>query len=163
MISYIRSSEGSGEGGVTNGAQAPRTLARRVIDAGRSQSIAGDGASGAAAAACSYLYGELSRWIGSEGCHALFTRALAEARKESPPLQSIQLSARLVPYVQGIDTAVAAHGDAETAAGVEVLLLHLVELLGRLIGDDMATKLIEPVLAKAENSREKPVTGKEPE
>lgn len=148
---------------MTNGAQPPRTLARRVIDAGRTNSTAGDGAAGAAAAACGYLYNELSRWIGSDGCHALFTRALADSRKESQPLQSVELRARAVPYVQGIETAVAAHGDAETAAGVEVLLIRLVELLGRLIGDDMAIKLIEPVLAKGERGRAKSVNGREAE
>ena len=36
-----------------------------------------------------------------------------------------------------------AHGDAATAEALESMLVHLVELLGRLIGDDMATKLIE--------------------
>ena len=36
-----------------------------------------------------------------------------------------------------------AHGDAATAEALEAMLVHLVELLGRLIGDDMATKLIE--------------------
>lgn len=148
---------------MTSGAQASRALARQVIDAGRSQSLGDGGASGAAAAACNYLYSELSRWIGSEGCHALFTRALAEARKESPPLQSIQLNAGLVPYVQEIDTAVAAHGDAETAAGLEILLIRLLELLGRLIGDDMALKLIEPVLGKAGNRGKKSVTERESE
>lgn len=147
---------------MTNGAQSPHTLARLVIDAGRSHPTGGDGASGAAAAACNYLYNELSRWIGPDGCHALFTRALAEARKESPPLQSVQLSARVVPYMQGIDTAVVAHGDAETAAGLEVLLIRLLELLGRLIGDDMAMKLIEPVLGKS-GSRKPSVTGRSPE
>lgn len=148
---------------MTNGALPPRTLARRVIDAGRSQSVGGEAASGAAAAACNDLYDELSRWIGADGCHALFTRALAEARKDSPPLQSIQLGLRLVPYVQGTDTAIAAHGDAETAAGIEILLIRLLELLGRLIGDDMAVKLIEPVLGQGENRRKKTVTGRGPE
>jgi hypothetical protein len=117
----------------------------------------------AATAACGDLYKELARWIGSDGCHGLFTRALAEARKVSPALESVQLSAGSVPYVQGIDTAAAAHGDAATVAGIEVLLVRLVELLGRLIGDDMAMKLIEPVLANGENSRKKPVTGRGPE
>lgn len=148
---------------MTNGAHPPRSLAGRVIDAGRSQSTSAENESGAAAAACGYLYAELSRWIGAEGCHALFERALADARKESQPMRSIQLSARAVPYVQGIETGVAAHGDAETAAGVELLLMRLLELLRRLIGDDMAMKLIEPVLGKAEASRKKSVTGRGPE
>ncbi len=36
-----------------------------------------------------------------------------------------------------------AHGDAGTAEALESVLVHLIQLLGRLIGDDMTTKLIE--------------------
>jgi hypothetical protein len=36
-----------------------------------------------------------------------------------------------------------ARGDPETAEALESMLIRLVELLGRLIGDDMAIKLIE--------------------
>lgn len=143
---------------LTSDELAAREIAQGVVRAGRSQSIAGDSASGASASACSYLYNELSRWIGSEGCHQLFTRALADARKESALLQSIQLTAGAVPYVQGIEAAIAEHGDAEIAAGIETMLLRLVELLGRLIGDDMAIKLITPVLAKGATGRGTPAT-----
>jgi hypothetical protein len=45
-----------------------------------------------------------------------------------------------------------AHGDAATAEAFESMLVHLVELLGRLIGDDMATKLIERSLGVSERS-----------
>jgi hypothetical protein len=40
-----------------------------------------------------------------------------------------------------------ADGDAATAEALESMLARLVELLGRLIGDDMAMKLIERSLA----------------
>jgi hypothetical protein len=40
-----------------------------------------------------------------------------------------------------------AHGDAPTAEALESMLVRLVELLGRLIGEDMAMKLIERSLA----------------
>lgn len=43
----------------------------------------------------------------------------------------------------GVPETITAHGDAATAEALESMLVHLVELLGRLIGDDMATKLIE--------------------
>ena len=36
-----------------------------------------------------------------------------------------------------------AYGDAASAEALESMLVHLIELLGRLIGDDMADKLIE--------------------
>jgi hypothetical protein len=43
-----------------------------------------------------------------------------------------------------------AHGDAATAEALESMLVHLVELLGRLIGDDMATTLIERSVGASE-------------
>ena len=43
-----------------------------------------------------------------------------------------------------------AHGEAATGAGLESLLVRLIALLGRLIGEEMATKLIEQSLAAPE-------------
>jgi hypothetical protein len=104
----------------------------------------------AAATACDKLYRELSRWVGPDGCHALFTRALAQARIDHPALEQIQLHARSDPYIDGVAEAIMAHGDPATADGLEAMLVHLIELLGRLIGDDMATKLIERSVAAFE-------------
>jgi hypothetical protein len=58
-------------------------------------------------------------------------------------LGQIQLHARSEPYIDGVAATIVAHGDAATAEALESMLAHLVELLGRLIGDDMAMKLIE--------------------
>jgi hypothetical protein len=43
-----------------------------------------------------------------------------------------------------------ANGDPATAEALESMVVRLVELLGRLIGDDMATRLIERSLAASE-------------
>jgi hypothetical protein len=126
-----------------------RQIARRLIHSRRAES--GDGNSArSAAASCDDLYGELSRWVGPDGCHALFTRALAQARTEHPALEQIHLQPRSVPYVDGVAEAIMAHGDFTTADALESMLARLVELLGRLIGDDMAMKLIERSLASSE-------------
>ena len=118
-----------------------RQIVRRLINSRRSEGADGD--SSASAAAGDHLYRELSRWVGPDGCHALFARALAEARREYTPLGQIQLRAGTDPYIGGVAETVAAHADAPTGKALEAMLVHLVELLGRLIGDDMATKLIE--------------------
>jgi hypothetical protein len=125
-------------------------IARRLIDSHRSERAEGQTAARAAAAACDQLYRELSRWVGSDGCHALFTRALSQARTDHPALEQIQLHARSEPYVEGVAETIIAHGDTATAAALESMLVRLVDLLGRLIGDDMATKLIERSLAGSE-------------
>ena len=122
---------------------AARAITRRLIADRGSNLAQGETPARAAAAAADHLYQELSRWVGADGCHALFTRALAKAHTSHPSLQNIQLRARSQPYVDGIAATIMAHGDAATAEAVESMLVHLVELLGRLIGEDMATKLIE--------------------
>jgi hypothetical protein len=128
-----------------------RQIALRLIKSRRPERAGDDTAAGAAAAACNHLYRELSRWVGSDGCHALFTRALAQARNDYPALEQIQLRARSEPYIDGIAEIIIGHGDGATADGLESMLVRLVELLGRLIGDDMAMKLIERSLAASEH------------
>ena len=119
-----------------------RAIARRLIDSRRKERTGADTGARAAAAACEHLYRELSRWVGVDGCHALFTRALSQARVEHPALTTIQLHTRSDPYVDGLAATIMASGDADTAEALESMLVRLVELLGRLIGDDMASKLI---------------------
>jgi hypothetical protein len=79
-----------------------RRIARRLISIHRSERSEGDSAARAAATACDHLYHALSRWVGPDGCHALFTRGLAEARTEYPALAKIQLRARSQPYIDGV-------------------------------------------------------------
>jgi len=133
-------SAGNGKEGISRDHPA-QEIVRRLISSRASDGTEGD--TSARAMAADHLYGELSRWVGPDGCHALYTRALAEARNEHPPLNHIQLRVGSEPYLGGVAETVAAYGDAATAKSLESMLIHLVELLGRLIGDDMATKLIE--------------------
>jgi hypothetical protein len=68
-------------------------------------------------------------------------------------LAQIQLHARSEPYIDGVAETIMAHGEPATAEALESLLVRLVELLGRLIGDDMAMKLIEQSLSASEDGR----------
>ncbi len=129
-----------------------RQIARRLVDNRRHERTGPDVAARAAASACEHLYRELSTWVGPDGCHALFMRALAQARTEYPALGQIQLHARAEPYIDGVAATIMAEGDAATAEALESMLVRLVELLGRLIGDDMATRLIEQTLTASETS-----------
>ena len=131
--------------------QDPRQeIARRLIDSRRHERTGADTGARAASSASDHLYRELSRWVGVDGCHALFMRALAQARIEHPALVQIQLHPRSDPYIDGLAATIMAYGDAATAAALESMLVRLLELLGRLIGDDMATKLIGRSLAASE-------------
>ena len=138
-----------------------RQIVRRLVDSRRHERSGGDTAARAAVSACEHLYRELSRWVGPDGCHALFTRALAQAQADHPALGQIQLRARSEPYIDGVAATIMAHGDAATAEAFESVLVHLVELLGRLIGDDMAMKLIERSLFASEHGGTPPARTRE--
>jgi hypothetical protein len=122
-------------------------LARRLIDGTRDDGAPSADAARSAAMAFDHLYQSLSRWVGFDGCHALFTRAHANARATHPLLANIQLRARATPYLAGVAETVDQHGAAQTVEALESMLVVLIELLGRLIGDDMARTLIERDLA----------------
>jgi hypothetical protein len=115
----------------------------RVGAAANARTVAGAG---------DFLYRELSRWVGHDGCHAVFTRVAADARREHPSLAQIHFRTRTHPYIEGATEAVMAHGDPATAAALEAVLVRVIELVGRLIGDDMATNLIERSRESAEYS-----------
>lgn len=124
-----------------------RKITHQLVNSRRS-SDGGD--TGARAAACDRLYRDLSRWVGPDGCHALFTRALAESLTEYPLLAQIQLRPQSDPYVDRVADIARSHGDAVTAEALESIIVHVVELLRRLVGDDMAIKLIERSLTASE-------------
>jgi hypothetical protein len=129
-----------------------RQLARRLIDADRGKADSSSDRALFAAVAFDQLYQELARWVGFDGCHALFTRALAQARDEHPLLDTIQLYARSSPYLLGVTETVARHGSVKTAEALEAILVILIEVLGRLIGEEMTTNLIE--LGFAESTKD---------
>jgi hypothetical protein len=79
-------------------------------------------------------------------------RALAATQPEYPALGQIQLHARSDPYVDGVAESILAHGDPATVDALERMLVRLVELLGRLVGEDMAMKLIEQGMPAPERS-----------
>ena len=128
-----------------------RKLARRLIEARRSQGSASDSPARAAAAAADGLYRELSRWVGLDGCYALFSRSLTQARSDFPALARIEIRARSQPHIDGVGETIMERGDPAAAEALEFMLERLIELLGRLIGDDMAKKLIERSLVASEH------------
>ena len=58
-------------------------------------------------------------------------------------MAQIRLSAGHEGILDGVPETIMANGDAPTKEALESMLVRLLELLGRLIGDDMAMKLIE--------------------
>jgi hypothetical protein len=101
-----------------------------------------DDAAAAARLACERIYRDLGRWLGPAGCRALFTRALSQARAEHPELGEIRVRDQSEPALDGVAESIERHGASTVARGLEALLVALLVLLGRLIGDDMAARLV---------------------
>jgi hypothetical protein len=115
---------------------AARRLWARVADA----TSAPEEVAVAAERICTELRTGLGRWIGAEGYRALLDRALGLARAKHPALDGLSCLGGDEPLTAA---AVRAHGAAEVAAGMEALVAALIELLGRIIGEDMAVRLVE--------------------
>ena len=89
---------------------------------------------------CLELHKGLSRWIGVEGYRTLQDRALQEIIAEHPALGKLSFggndeTANLL--------AVRESGRKEVADGMVALVALVVELLGRIIGIEMALRLVE--------------------
>ena len=133
-----------------------RDLAKRLLDRETAAGNSDTTRASAAAQAGEELYRALSRWIGSDGCHALFTRARAQEQAANRPLESLRLSPRHDPYILGVEEAIGEYGNGPTADAIESMLVGMIELLGRLIGVDMATSLIERSLSEFVNDNSSP-------
>jgi hypothetical protein len=91
---------------------------------------------------CGQLRIELGRWIGDGGFGALLERALAKARVEHPVLDEISC---LGEDASAIEAAMRPGGSARVSDGLVALVAGLVELLGRIIGADMAVQLVDQI------------------
>lgn len=120
-----------------------RELARRLVEREATGADTPDALLAAVHGACERLCLELTRWVGADGRDALFTRALSQARTEHLALASIHLHSGSDPCLEGVAESLQAHGVAAAAEGLESMLMTLIELLGRLIGSDMAQRLVE--------------------
>jgi hypothetical protein len=116
--------------------EAARQLwANEGLDAGAPEEMAA-----AAEEGCARLRAGLTRWIGSDGYRALVDRALQQARAVHPALAGLQCQAG---DVQGVAAVVGVHGAAEVREGILALVALLIDLLSRLIGEEMAMRLVE--------------------
>lgn len=97
----------------------------------------------AAERVCARVADGLSRWFGPYGSLALITRALVRARAHHPALAGVAATAAHPPCLTGLAESARAHGAKATAEGVVAVLAALAELIGRLIGDDLAASLFE--------------------
>ena len=131
--------------------------ARRLWERRGGSATSPEEAGAAAQRVCDELREGLSRWVGAEGYRALLDRALVLSVTEHPVLNSISC------HDGDVLAAVAAartHGAAELAIGVVTLVSTLTELLGRIVGEEVAMQLVEragtpspPAASRTESQR----------
>lgn len=116
---------------------ARRLWARAAGDTGAPEEVAA-----AAERICTQLRAGLGRWIGAAGYRALLDRALGLAREEHPALAGFSCLGGEEPVTTA---AVRAQGAGEVAAGLVALVAALIELLSRIVGEEMAVRLVEQI------------------
>jgi hypothetical protein len=127
---------------MTRHSTAAQEMARRLL--AREMSAAVDPATVAAALhqTCVRVSANLRDSVGDDGRDALLGRALARTESQHPPLKDIRKLNGAI-HLDGIVASVEAHGVAPVTAAIEAMLTALVDVLGRLIGDDMAMRLLD--------------------
>jgi hypothetical protein len=124
---------------MTQRSAASTEMARRLWARAADDISAPEEVAAAAERMCTQLRTGLGRWVGTMGYRALFDRALMLAQAEHPALRSLACGAD-----EPVTTAdVRAEGTDEVAAGVVALVAALTEVLGRIIGEEMAVRLVE--------------------
>lgn len=125
---------------MTQRSPAANDAARRLwADRAGDASAPGEVAS-AADRVCGQLRAGLTRWVGSEGYRALLDRALGLAEPDHPALRSLRCHEG-----DGWPAAEAArsYSAAQVSAAMVALVATLIDLLGRIIGEEMAVHLVE--------------------
>ena len=97
----------------------------------------------AAEALTTRVAGGLSRWFGPYGSLALVSRALVRVQPDHPSLAGLEVRSSPVPAINGWSESVAAHGGKAASEGAVAFMAALIEVIGRLIGDDLAVTVLE--------------------
>jgi hypothetical protein len=81
--------------------------------------------------------------MGVAGCDALVARARSRVARSHPAITELCREPSGDVQVDDVLAAISAHGEEAVIAAIEALLAALIEVLSRLIGEDMATRLID--------------------
>ena len=125
-------------------ASASLRIARRVIER---EAIAGNTDPAIVAPAlqriCARTCTNLRDAMGDSGCEALVARARARAERPHPALEDLCRRRNGDLQVEDVLAIIAAHSVDAVTAAIEAFLAALIDILSRLIGEDMAIRLID--------------------
>jgi hypothetical protein len=120
-------------------------LARRMIarDAAHADAAEARDIALALQRTCRHVSETLRDSLGDDGCNALLSRALARTEAHHPALKLIRRQDERGIHLDGVVAAAETAGSAQATAAVEALLGALMDVLGKLIGEDMAIRIMD--------------------
>ncbi|MDP2305601.1 MAG: hypothetical protein Q8P18_06210 [Pseudomonadota bacterium] len=92
--------------------------------------------------AFAHLLVSLGRWVGDESARVLLARAVDETRPQRAWLAGIRVTLGEGRCFVGLDERVEALAPTELAETMEELLVVLIELLAKFIGNDLALRIV---------------------
>ena len=84
----------------------------------------------------------LQRSMGAAGCAELVARAFARSEETNPILKVLREAGGDCTRLDDIASSVATHGREAVTAAITALLTAVIDILTRLIGEEMATQLV---------------------
>jgi hypothetical protein len=100
--------------------------------------------------------GNLREALGEDGTTALLARALTRTETHHPSLKSIWRLHDTSVHLDGVAAAAEQHGVAEVALAIEALFAALIDVLSRLVGEDMAIRIVDHDVPTTSNNGRAP-------
>lgn len=88
----------------------------------------------------------LAQWCGPFAYHSVVTRAVALVQSAAPALAPLRVAAPPGAMVEGFAEIEAAHGSVALLEAVQQLLAAVIAILERVIGDQMAMRVVSDAL-----------------
>jgi hypothetical protein len=126
---------------------AAQEMARRLLARETSAALEPAMVAAALQRVCERVSANLRDAIGDDGRDALLTRALARTESDHPALKDFRKLNHGAIQLDGVVASVEAHGVVPVTAAIEAMLAALLDVLARLIGEDMAMRLLDHDLA----------------
>jgi hypothetical protein len=98
--------------------------------------------------ACTRVCENLSDSLGEDGCTALLARSLARTEEAHPALKIVRHANGRGITLDGVAASIDKYGIEVVTPAIEALLAALVDVLGRLIGEDMAERLFDQTVPR---------------
>jgi hypothetical protein len=127
---------------ITSATHHARAVAKRLCDAaGVDALLPSPEVAAAAGRLCMHLRLGLGRWIGADGFRTLFERTISEVPLDD---RSVVGFAILRGHdCTGVAGAAEEHGAEAIAASTAALIAGIVDLLSRIVGDELAARMVE--------------------